>query len=146
MAAFTVCWDFGAQENKIYHCFHFSPFYLAWSDGTRCHDLSVWMLSFKPAFSLSSSTLIKRLFSSTTQALRDLMSEGQGATFSKFQTAEIRKSSPVTSVAGSTKVDGAQEDIQMPCIHQGHMLKSIPRPQQPLWELCLILLICSINL
>ena len=29
----------GAQENKICHCFHFSPFYLPWSDGTGCHDL-----------------------------------------------------------------------------------------------------------
>ena len=29
--------DFGAQENKISHC---SLFYLPWSDGTRCHDLS----------------------------------------------------------------------------------------------------------
>ena len=25
MAAVTVCSDFGAQENKICHCFHFSP-------------------------------------------------------------------------------------------------------------------------
>ena len=31
------------------------------SNGTRCHDLSFWMLSFKPAFSLSSFTFIKRL-------------------------------------------------------------------------------------
>ena len=31
--------DFGAQEKKICHCFHFFPFYLPWSDGTRCHDL-----------------------------------------------------------------------------------------------------------
>ena len=30
---------FGAQENKICHCFHFFPFYLPWSDGTGCHDL-----------------------------------------------------------------------------------------------------------
>ena len=28
MAAVTVCSDFGAQENKIGHCFHFFPFYL----------------------------------------------------------------------------------------------------------------------
>ena len=34
----TVIWE-GAQENKICHCFHFFPFYLPWSDGTRCHDL-----------------------------------------------------------------------------------------------------------
>ena len=25
--------DFGAQDNKICHCFHFFPFYLPWSDG-----------------------------------------------------------------------------------------------------------------
>ena len=28
MAAVTIHSDFGAQENKISHCFHFSPFYL----------------------------------------------------------------------------------------------------------------------
>ena len=28
MATVTVCSDFGAQENKICHCFHFSPIYL----------------------------------------------------------------------------------------------------------------------
>ena len=63
MAAVTICSDFGAEENKICHCFHFSSIYLPWNDGTRCHDLIFWMLSFKPAFSLSSFTLIKRLFS-----------------------------------------------------------------------------------
>ena len=29
---------------------------------TRCHDLSFWMVSFKPGFSLSSFTVIKRLY------------------------------------------------------------------------------------
>ena len=28
MAAITVHNDFGTQEKKIYHCFHFAPFYL----------------------------------------------------------------------------------------------------------------------
>ena len=28
VAAVTVCSDFGAQENKTCHCFHFSPIYL----------------------------------------------------------------------------------------------------------------------
>ena len=42
------------------------PIYLPWSDGTGCHDLSFWMLSFKPAFSFSSFTSIKRLFSSSS--------------------------------------------------------------------------------
>ena len=44
----------------------FFLFFLPWSDGTRCHDLSVFgMLSFKPAFSLPSFTFIRRLFSSS---------------------------------------------------------------------------------
>ena len=30
---------FGAQENKVYHCFHCFPICLPWNDGTRCHDL-----------------------------------------------------------------------------------------------------------
>ena len=54
-----------AQEYKVCHYFHCFPIYLAWSDGTRCHDLSFWMLSFKPVLSLSSFTFIKRLFSSS---------------------------------------------------------------------------------
>ena len=46
---------FWAQENKICHYFLFSPTYLQWNDGTRCHDLCFlilvfWMLSFKPVF------------------------------------------------------------------------------------------------
>ena len=39
MAAVTICSDFGAQKNKVWHCFHCFPIYLPWSDGTRCHDL-----------------------------------------------------------------------------------------------------------
>ena len=62
MAAVTICSDFGAQENKVSHCFHGFPIYLPWSDGTRCHDLHFWILSFKPAFSLCSFSFIKRLF------------------------------------------------------------------------------------
>ena len=65
MAAVIIHSDFGAQENKVCHCFHLFAFYLPWSDGTRCHDLSFFlMLSFKPAFSVSSFTFTKRLFSS----------------------------------------------------------------------------------
>ena len=41
MAAVTISSDFGAQENKICYCFHFFPFSLPWSDGIRCHDLSL---------------------------------------------------------------------------------------------------------
>ena len=50
-----------------FHCF---PIYLPWSEGTKCHDLSFWMLSFKLTFSLSSFTFIKRFFSSSLSAIR----------------------------------------------------------------------------
>ena len=63
MAAVTICSDFGAQENKACYCFIVSP--------SICHEimgpdpmiLVFWMLSFKPALSLSSFTFIKRFFS-----------------------------------------------------------------------------------
>ena len=65
MAAVTICSDFGAQEEEICHYFHPFPFYLPCSNGARCHDLSFYLLSFKPAFSLL-FTLIKRFFSSSS--------------------------------------------------------------------------------
>ena len=61
MAAVTICSDFGAPQNKVSHCF--------------CHEevmgpdgmiFIFWMLSFKPTFSVSSFTFIKRLFSSSS--------------------------------------------------------------------------------
>ena len=66
MAAVTICSDFGAPQNKVCHCFHCFL--------SICHEvirpdamiLVFWMLSFKPAFSLSSFTFIKRLFSSSS--------------------------------------------------------------------------------
>ena len=72
MVTVTTCSDFGAQKNKVSHCFHCFPIHLPWSDGTGCHDLSfLRMLSFKPTFSLSSFTFIKRLFSfSSLSAIR----------------------------------------------------------------------------
>ena len=49
--------DFGAPKNKICHYFHISPFYLPWSNGTGCHDLSFfkhWISSQLFPLSLSS--------------------------------------------------------------------------------------------
>ena len=65
MAAVTICSDFGAQENKVCHCFHFSI--------SICHELMgldamifiFRMLSFKPAF-FTLFTFIKMLFSSSS--------------------------------------------------------------------------------
>ena len=69
MAAVTIRSYSGAQENKICHCFHSFPVYLPWSDRIGCL-LLFWMLSFQPAFSLSSFTLIKTLFSYSLFAIR----------------------------------------------------------------------------
>ena len=46
LAAVTICSDFGAQENKICHCFYPFHTYLPWSDGTRCYDLSFLNVEF----------------------------------------------------------------------------------------------------
>ena len=54
---------FWSQENKVSHRFHCLLIYLPWNHGTRSHDFHFWMPSFKPAFSLSCFTFIKKLFS-----------------------------------------------------------------------------------
>ena len=76
MAVVTICSGFGAQENKVCHCFHCFPIYLPWSDGTRCQDLHFYMVSFNSAFSLSSFTFIKRLFSSSLLSAIRVVSSG----------------------------------------------------------------------
>ena len=57
---------FGSLKNQARHSVNCFPIYLPWSDGTRIHDLSFLNVSFKPAFSLSSFTFIKRLFISSS--------------------------------------------------------------------------------
>ena len=64
MAAVTIHSDFGAQENTISHCFYFPPSICHEVMGPDAMILVFWILSFKPASSCSSFTLIKRLFSS----------------------------------------------------------------------------------
>ena len=46
MAAVIICSDFGAQKNKVRHCFHCFPIYLPWSDGTESQDLSFLNVEF----------------------------------------------------------------------------------------------------
>ena len=64
----SPCWsgDVGAQENKVYHCFHIFPFYLPWSDGTRCHDINFFECWVLRQLFHSYFTPIKRLFSSSS--------------------------------------------------------------------------------
>ena len=63
MAAVTILSDFGAQENKICHCFCFFLSICHEVMGPDAMILISLILSFKSAFSLSSYTFIKRLFS-----------------------------------------------------------------------------------
>ena len=46
LISFTICCDFGAPQNKVFHCFHCFPIYLPWNDGTGCHDLSFLNVKF----------------------------------------------------------------------------------------------------
>ena len=50
MAAVTICSDSGTQENKICHCFHFSPFCFAEVMELDAMILGFWKLSFKPSY------------------------------------------------------------------------------------------------
>ena len=66
MASITICSDFGAPQNKVWHCFHCFPICFPWSDGIGCHDHHFMNAGLKPTFRLSSFTFIKRLFSSSS--------------------------------------------------------------------------------
>ena len=61
-----ICSDFGAQENKICHCFIVSPSICYEMMGPDAMILVFWRLSFKPAFSLSSFIFVKMLFISSS--------------------------------------------------------------------------------
>ena len=78
MAAVPICSDFGAQKNKTCHYFQFFPSICMkwWDQMLWSYLLFFWMLSFKLAFSLSSLTFIKKLFSySSLSAIKLVSSE-----------------------------------------------------------------------
>ena len=66
MAAVTICSDFGAQKIKSVTVSTVSPYICHEVMGMDAKILVFWMLSFKPTFSLSSFTFIKRLFHSSS--------------------------------------------------------------------------------
>ena len=70
LALVKICSDFGAQEKKVCHYFHCFPSICPEVMGPDAMILVFWILSFKPTFSLSSFTFIKRLFSSSLSAKR----------------------------------------------------------------------------
>ena len=61
MAAVTICSDFGAQKNKVSHCFYCFPSICYEVMGPDAMILIIWMLSFKPIFPLFSFTFIESL-------------------------------------------------------------------------------------
>ena len=71
MAAITIYSDFGAQKIKSATVSTVSPSICYEVMGPDAMILDFWMLNFKPTFSLSSFTFIKRFFSSSSlSALR----------------------------------------------------------------------------
>ena len=66
MAAVTICSDFGAPQNKVWCYFYCFPIYFPEVMGPDAMIFIFWMLNFKPTFSLSSFTFIKRPFSSAS--------------------------------------------------------------------------------
>ena len=70
MAAVTICSDFGTPQKSLTVSI-VSPSICHEVMGPHAMIFVFWMLSFKPTFSLSSFTFIKRLFSSSSlSALR----------------------------------------------------------------------------
>ena len=67
----SVIWE---PKKIVCHYFHCFPFYLPWVMELDAMILLFWMLSFKPAFSLPSFTFLKRLFSSSLSAIREVSS------------------------------------------------------------------------
>ena len=65
MAAVTICSDLGAQEKEICHYFHLFPSICHAEMGLDAMLLVFLIFSPKPALSVSSFTLIKKLFSSS---------------------------------------------------------------------------------
>ena len=61
-------------QNKVCHCFHCFPSICHEVMGPDAIILVFWMLSFKPAFSLSPFTFIKRLFSSSSLSIIRMVS------------------------------------------------------------------------
>ena len=62
--------DFGAQKNKVWHCFHCFPIYLHEVMGPDAMIFVFWMLSFRPTFFTLLFHFHQELFSSSLYAIR----------------------------------------------------------------------------
>ena len=66
MDAVTICSDFGAEKNKVRHCFHCFPIYLHKVMGPDAMILVFCMLSFKAIFFTLLFHFHQKLFSSSS--------------------------------------------------------------------------------
>ena len=116
MVAVTVHSNFGAQENKICHCFYFFHVYSPLSDRTGCHDFSFLNVEFWASFFTLLFTLIKRLFSSSSLSAINVI---PSAYLMKFLLAILipacESSSPAFHMMYSTYELNKQEDNIQPC-------------------------------
>ena len=79
MAVVIVCSDFGAQENKVFHCFHCFPIYMPWSDGTWCQSVFLmlsllWLFIFLPAILIPACASSSPTFHMMYSAAKSLQS------------------------------------------------------------------------
>ena len=81
----------------VCHYLHCFPVYLAWSDGTGCRDLSFWILSFKPTFSLSSFASIQRLFGSSLLSAIRVVSSTCAKPYGDFPDGSVVKNLPLSA-------------------------------------------------
>ena len=100
MAAVTICSNFGAPKNKVWHCFHCLPSISHEVMGPDAMILLFWMLSFKPTFSVSSFTFIKRLFSSSSLSAIRVVSSAYLLLpylkhFTAFHHSKVRNQNPL---------------------------------------------------
>ena len=85
MAAVTICSDFRAQKIKSLTVSIVSPSICHEVMGPDARIFIFWMLNFQPAFSLSSFTFIKRLFSSSSLSAIRVVSSAYFSLQSWFQ-------------------------------------------------------------
>ena len=72
-------------KEMVSHCFHYSPSIFHEVMGPDAMIFIFWMLIFKPTFSLSSFTFIKRLFSSSLSTIRMVSLHIWGYWYSSLQ-------------------------------------------------------------
>ena len=59
MAAVTICSDFGAPKNKVWHCFHCFPIYFPWSSSVVSNSVTPWITARQASLSIISRSSLR---------------------------------------------------------------------------------------